>query len=226
MKSQFFLGVFRMRLQLWMKMLLNTRLRMSTMLNWQLMMILEEVKIEIKDWQSHLLICKSLKRNKKLQLLKKLFSSRETQGLNASVTDQYEAFGDEAWMRIRHLSSSNAKKIVKHLIINILFEAQIVLIGKYDNPLSASYSQPFPIQSCNIQQQFPTPMVPIYPNLNHHYEQPHHSVTTKSSYHLMSVKLWFKLTTFLIFFVENFKHIFINRIFIIYKTYCVSLTLM
>lgn len=99
---------------------------------------------------------------------------REIQGRNATVTDQYKSFGDQVGLRIRDLPSSNAQTIVKHLISNILFEAEM---GKYDNgnPLSVTYSQPFyPIPNY-IQQQFSVPMAPVCPNSNQHFEQPSYS---------------------------------------------------
>lgn len=98
---------------------------------------------------------------------------RDIQGRSASVTDQYKAFGDQVGMRIRDLPSLNAKNMVKHLISNILFEAEM---GKYDNPMSASYPQPFPVQNYNnVQQQFSVPMAPAYPNLQQRFEQPSNS---------------------------------------------------
>lgn len=62
--------------------------------------------------------------------------------------------------------------MVKHLISNILFEAEM---GKYDNPVSASYPQHFPVQNYNVQQQFSVPMAPAYPNLQQRFEQPPNS---------------------------------------------------
>lgn len=99
---------------------------------------------------------------------------REIQGRNRLMTDQYKSFGDQVGLRIRDLPSSNAQKIAKHLISNILFEAEM---GRYDkcNPLSATCSQPFyPIPNY-IQQQFPVPMAPVCPCSNKHFEQPSYS---------------------------------------------------
>lgn len=67
--------------------------------------------------------------------------------------------------------AANAQKIVKHLISNILFEAEM---GKYDygNPLSGSYSQLFyPIPNY-VQQPIPAPMPPACPNPNPYFERP------------------------------------------------------
>ncbi|KAG5878005.1 hypothetical protein JTB14_010747 [Gonioctena quinquepunctata] len=54
---------------------------------------------------------------------------KDVQVRNA-LKDQYTASGDQVGMRIRDLPTLNAKQIVKHLISNILFEAEM---GKYDN---------------------------------------------------------------------------------------------
>lgn len=57
---------------------------------------------------------------------------KDIQGHRA-LKDQYTAFGEHVGMRIRDISSPYAKTIVKHLISNILFEAEL---GKYNNPNS------------------------------------------------------------------------------------------
>ncbi|KAF5287457.1 hypothetical protein FQA39_LY04085 [Lamprigera yunnana] len=88
---------------------------------------------------------------------------RGIQGRHTSGLDQFETFGELVGLRIKDLPSSNAQKIVKHLISNILFEAEM---GKYDhgNPLSGNYSQPsYPIPNY-VQQPIPAPMPP---NPNH-----------------------------------------------------------
>ncbi|XP_022186587.2 uncharacterized protein LOC111045462 [Nilaparvata lugens] len=69
--------------------------------------------------------------------------SSETEVINTNPpsTDQFQAFGNQVGLRIRDLTSQNAQKIAKHLISNILFEAEM---GKYDsNPFSATNSPPF-----------------------------------------------------------------------------------
>lgn len=93
---------------------------------------------------------------------------RGIQGRHTSGLDQFKTFGELVGLRIKDLPSSNAQKIVKHLISNILFEAEM---GKYDygNPLSGNYSQPFyPIPNY-VQQPIPAPMPP---NPNPYFEQP------------------------------------------------------
>ncbi|KAF5304268.1 hypothetical protein FQA39_LY09795 [Lamprigera yunnana] len=93
---------------------------------------------------------------------------RGIQGRHTSGLDQFKTFGELVGLRIKDLPSSNAQKIVKHLISNILFEAEM---GKYDhgNPLSGNYSQPFyPIPNY-VQQPIPAPMPP---NSNPYFEQP------------------------------------------------------
>lgn len=50
-----------------------------------------------------------------------------------ALQDQYTAFGEQVGLRIRDLPSAHAQKVVKHLISNTLFEAEM---GKYDNPIS------------------------------------------------------------------------------------------
>ncbi|KAF5275627.1 hypothetical protein FQA39_LY06739 [Lamprigera yunnana] len=52
------------------------------------------------------------------------------QGRHTSGLDQFKTFGELVGLRIKDLPSSNAQKIVKHLISNILFEAEM---GKYDH---------------------------------------------------------------------------------------------
>ncbi|XP_046670972.1 uncharacterized protein LOC124360981 [Homalodisca vitripennis] len=66
---------------------------------------------------------------------------RSIQGRHKGM-DQFKSFGEQVGLRIKDLPSSNAQKIAKHLISNILFEAEM---GKYDygNPIGGSYSQPF-----------------------------------------------------------------------------------
>ncbi|KAG5872987.1 hypothetical protein JTB14_025353 [Gonioctena quinquepunctata] len=78
-----------------------------------------------------------------------------------ALKDQYTAFGDQVGMRIRDLPTLNAKQIVKHLISNILFEAEI---RKYDNPnsVNTTYSQPFYIIPHFSQSPFSSPVVPGY----------------------------------------------------------------
>lgn len=58
-----------------------------------------------------------------------------------TLKDQYIAFGEQVGMRIRDLPSAHAQTVVKHLISNTLFEAEM---GRYDNPISFPnpYSQP------------------------------------------------------------------------------------
>ncbi|KAF5298937.1 hypothetical protein FQA39_LY11654 [Lamprigera yunnana] len=93
---------------------------------------------------------------------------RGIQGRHTSCLDQFKTFGELVGLRIKDLPSSNAQKIVKHFISNILFEAEM---GKYDhgNPLSGNYSQPFyPIPNY-VQQPIPAPMPP---NPNPYFEQP------------------------------------------------------
>ncbi|KAF5276366.1 hypothetical protein FQA39_LY18593 [Lamprigera yunnana] len=93
---------------------------------------------------------------------------RGIQGRHTSGLDQFKTFGELVGLRIKDLPSSNAQKIAKHLISNILFEAEM---GKYDhgNPLSGNYSQPFyPIPNY-VQQPIPAPMPP---NPNPYFEQP------------------------------------------------------
>ncbi|KAF5305213.1 hypothetical protein FQA39_LY09301 [Lamprigera yunnana] len=93
---------------------------------------------------------------------------RGIQGRHTSGLDQFKTFGELVGLRIKDLPPSNAQKIVKHLISNILFEAEM---GKYDhgNPLSGNYLQPFyPIPNY-VQQPIPVPMPP---NPNPYFEQP------------------------------------------------------
>jgi len=87
-------------------------------------MHLEAGKTEIKGCQSHPLIGQARKRNKTSATEEALSIMREIQGRNATVTDQYKSFGDQVGLRIRDFPSSNAQTIVKHLISNILFEAE------------------------------------------------------------------------------------------------------
>ncbi|CAH1114789.1 unnamed protein product [Psylliodes chrysocephalus] len=94
--------------------------------------------------------------------------SKSIQGRHTSGLDQFKTFGELVGLRIKDLPSSNAQKIVKHLISNILFEAEM---GKYDygNPLSGNYSQPFyPIPNY-VQQPI---LAPMPPNPNPYFEQP------------------------------------------------------
>ncbi|KAF5283942.1 hypothetical protein FQA39_LY17194 [Lamprigera yunnana] len=102
---------------------------------------------------------------------------RDIQGRHTSGLDQFKTFGELVGLRIKDLPSSNAQKIVKHLISNILFEAEM---GKYDhgNPLSGNYSQPFyPIPNY-VQQPIPAPMPP---NPNPYFEQPSFHGQTQST---------------------------------------------
>ncbi|KAF5293220.1 hypothetical protein FQA39_LY13688 [Lamprigera yunnana] len=106
------------------------------------------------------------------------------QGRHTSGLDKFKTFGELVGLRIKDLPSSNAQKIVKHLICNILFEAEM---SKYDhgNPLSGYYSQPFyPIPNY-VQQPIPAPMPP---NPNPYFEQPsfHRQTQTTSPQSAMS----------------------------------------
>lgn len=48
-----------------------------------------------------------------------------------SARDQFTVFGEQVGMQIRDLPSPCARKIVKHMISTLLFDAEM---GKYDNP--------------------------------------------------------------------------------------------
>ncbi|CAG9839177.1 unnamed protein product [Diabrotica balteata] len=95
---------------------------------------------------------------------------REVQGRSPLVPDQFKCFGDEVGLRIRDLSSSNAQTIVKYLISNILFEAEM---GKYNNGnlSTATYSQPLYPMTNYTQQQYSVPVTPAHPKSNRHFEQ-------------------------------------------------------
>lgn len=66
-----------------------------------------------------------------------------------SVRDQYTLFGEQIGMQIRDLPTPYSRKVVKQIINNVLFDAEM---GKYDYPSTTSsqpysglhpYSQPF-----------------------------------------------------------------------------------
>ena len=106
---------------------------------------------------------------------------RDIRGRNA-LKDQYAAFGEKVGMRIRDLPSSDAKKIVKHLISNILFEAEV---GKYDNSNSfpTAYSQPYYHIPHFSQPPFSFPTVPgPIPSSSPHPQQPSYSGQMPATY--------------------------------------------
>ncbi|KAG8332140.1 uncharacterized protein LOC124372360 [Homalodisca vitripennis] len=105
---------------------------------------------------------------------------RSIQGRHKGM-DQFKSFGEQVGLRIKDLPSSNAQKIAKHLISNILFEAEM---GKYDygNPIGGSYSQPFYPTPNYVQQPISVPMPPACPNPNPCSEQlSFHGITQANS---------------------------------------------
>lgn len=80
-----------------------------------------------------------------------------------SARDQFTVFGEQVGMQIRDLPSPSARKIVKHMISTLLFDAEM---GKYDNPSnyplqpSTSNAEPYhfpqPPTDINISQ-LPSP---------------------------------------------------------------------
>lgn len=83
---------------------------------------------------------------------------KDVQG-HSALKDQYTVFGEQVGMRIKDIPSSHAKKIIKHLISTILFEAEM---GKYDNPNSYPrhpYLQPFYYSSHSVPPIY-FPIVP------------------------------------------------------------------
>lgn len=113
---------------------------------------------------------RSQKRQKTTATEEALSIMREVQGRSALVPDQFKCFGDQVGLRIRDLPSSNAQTIVKYLISNILFEAEM---GKYNNGnlSTATYSQPLYPMTNYTQQQYSVPVTPAHPKSNRHFEQ-------------------------------------------------------
>jgi len=71
-----------------------------------------------------------------------------------TTRDQFSVYGEEVGIRIRDLTSSNAQKITKHAISNILFEAEM---GKYDNVTHFQHFNP------QFYPPFPNPPYPSPP---------------------------------------------------------------
>ncbi|XP_016955968.1 kettin homolog [Drosophila biarmipes] len=66
-------------------------------------------------------------------------------GLSANHVDEYGVFGEYVAITIRKLKTSKSKIVVKHLINNLLYEAEL---GKYDQGMPASKEPP---QLYNLQ---------------------------------------------------------------------------
>ncbi|EDW41078.1 homeobox protein cut [Drosophila sechellia] len=60
-------------------------------------------------------------------------------GLSANHVDEYGVFGEYVAITIRKLKTSKSKIVVKHLINNLLYEAEL---GKYDHGMPASKEPP------------------------------------------------------------------------------------
>ncbi|XP_036672020.3 uncharacterized protein Dyro isoform X1 [Drosophila suzukii] len=60
-------------------------------------------------------------------------------GLSANHVDEYGVFGEYVAITIRKLKTSKSKIVVKHLINNLLYEAEL---GKYDQGMPASKEPP------------------------------------------------------------------------------------
>ncbi|XP_016987640.1 uncharacterized protein LOC108050456 [Drosophila rhopaloa] len=60
-------------------------------------------------------------------------------GLSANHVDEYGVFGEYVAVTIRKLKTSKSKIVVKHLINNLLYEAEL---GKYDQGMPASREPP------------------------------------------------------------------------------------
>ncbi|KAH8296434.1 hypothetical protein KR054_005998 [Drosophila jambulina] len=65
--------------------------------------------------------------------------SKPINGLSSNHVDEYGVFGEYVAITIRKLKTSKSKIVVKHLINNLLYEAEL---GKYDQGMPASKEPP------------------------------------------------------------------------------------